>query len=85
MTLVRTKRVVIAVVGGLLSVMMSVPTAWADDAFARISTLAGASIPGDQPAIPGIANSKDTVQVFGTVVGLDSPVEVGPAPSSSAR
>jgi type VI secretion system Hcp family effector len=77
MALVRSKRAMVASVCCLLALAVSAPAAWAEDAFARFTTLSGALIPGDQPAIPGITAAKDAVQVFGTVLGIDSTVNVG--------
>jgi type VI secretion system Hcp family effector len=76
MTLSRQNRRLVAAVGCLLALGVSAPAAGAEDAFARMTTLTGVLIPGDQPAIAGIANSKDTVQVFGTVLGIDSVVSL---------
>jgi type VI secretion system Hcp family effector len=62
----------------LVIVGLWTPTASADDAFARITGVAQGTIQGDQPAILGIANSANTVQVFSTVFGLSNPVSTTP-------
>jgi type VI secretion system Hcp family effector len=61
----------LAVAGVVLG--MSVPASWAEDAFAKITGSQQGVILGDQPNIPAIPGSKDTVQIFSTTFGLTVP------------
>jgi type VI secretion system Hcp family effector len=61
-----------AVAVGLCVVVLGVSAqpSWAEDAFAKITGSVQGIILGDQPNIPAIPGSRDTVQVFSTVFGL---------------
>jgi type VI secretion system Hcp family effector len=75
---VRTSRLAGITVGvSLFVVGLSGQSAWAEDAFARISGAIQGVIQGDQVGIQGIANSANTVQVFSTVFGLSNPATTG--------
>jgi type VI secretion system Hcp family effector len=69
-----------AVAAGACAVVLglSVPPAWAENAFAKITGRQQGVIKGDQIEIRGLPGSKDAIQVFSTTFGLQNPpVPVG--------
>jgi type VI secretion system Hcp family effector len=81
----RTAKIAVVVVTVWLVVVgWSTGTAFAEDAFARI-TGTGGPILGDQPNIVGIPNSLNAVQILSTTFGLSNPVIVGGGSPSPSR